>query len=443
MLTAAQLELRRTKLGMSEIYGTIDNPWKVWYQKATGKSLYTGGPWGDRLEPMVADDYLERQRQGGRRLKLLHARADDGSPVTLPHPRHPWLVGTPDRLPVAEHCPITSAGSLETLRRLVGEGYMRAGLECKTNQAIFERHAEEDDRWGDGLRAPVEDLVAFLTGRCEDPLSVARDLMARYSLQSMAGADIAGDEEDQWGAQGSAQMPRGYLIQNLGYMDQAGADEWHLHRFRAGFGRFETTTYVVRWMLDGIDMREVFGLILDGAAQFVRDHMHPIEAPELWKPPVPKSLEHKRLELARVFPKDNGSLRQADRLELVLLEDYRAACIQEKRAEVLKDMAELELKNRIGTDKGLTAKLEGLGNVSWGWRNGKVSVDAQAALDGLCSRLTEWVPAGELERFRAEALTAATKQGEPFRKISRPQAWTKGLEDQIRAELAGKQADDQ
>lgn len=435
-LSSQQLDLRRKAIGMSELCRVVTDPWAVWYPKATGKSLFTGGPWGDRLEPLVAEDYIARRAQEGVNLRLLHARDEKGDAVTLRHPKHPWLLGTPDRCPVGMHCKVSHVDSVDTLRKIVDDGHMLAGLECKTNQAIVEKHADEADQWGDGLKAREADLIQLLQERCEDPKSIARDLMARYSLQSFAGTDWAGSEEDQWGTQGTAQMPRDYLIQCLGYADMANAAEWHLHRLRAGFGRFETVLYKVSWNIDGTDMRDIFGWFIEQGERFMRDHMHPIESPDLWKAPKPKDLEHRQMELARIFPKENGVIRPATAVENGMLEQYRDAIIAATRAEVEKELVELAIKERIADFKGLEGSA---GKVSYGWRKGRTSVDAQAAVQGLCDILQDElkgrVEPAKLEAWAQQALAAATREGEGFRAISRPQAWTKGIEGHVMAEM--------
>ena len=434
MLTTAQLELRKTRIGASELFEVLNDPYRLFHAKVTGKSRFTGKEdfirVGNLLERPTAEDYAHRRAQSGSPVQLLQTMRLEGSmleSMTLLDPKRPWFAGTPDFLPVSARGPaLTHVDSLETLWRLRDQGLLDRGLECKTGAAIAEYHLEEDDRWGQGLRPVVLELESFLAGRCDDPAAVAKDLMSRFSLQSHIGAELAEDEEDQWGEAGSSQMPRRYLCQIAGYCALTELPAWDLHRLRFAWGQYQTITYQVKRDL------ELEGMLLDAGERFVQDHLIP------QRPPAQKDLESRRLELARVFPKDNGALRQADRLELVLLENYRDAIIAERRAEVMKDLVEQEIKARIGTDKGLDATQAGLGKVSWGSQAGRTTIDAHAALNGLCARLAEWVPAGELERFRAEALADATKQGEPFRRISRPVAWTKGIEDQIRAELTEK-----
>lgn len=126
-------------------------------------------------------------------------------------------------------------------------------------------------------------------------------------------------------------------------------------------------------------------------------------------------------------------MRKANPAEECLLETYREAIIEAKRAEVRKDLVETTLKERIGADKGLDGAA---GKVSYGHRKGRVTIDAQAAVLALVERVkAAGIPAADAEKWAQEALAAATKEGDGFRAISRPQAWTKGLEAQIMAEL--------
>ena len=42
MLTPAQIAIRRTGIGASELFDVLNNPYKLWHQKVTGKSPFTG-----------------------------------------------------------------------------------------------------------------------------------------------------------------------------------------------------------------------------------------------------------------------------------------------------------------------------------------------------------------------------------------------------------------
>lgn len=423
MLTPAQIELRRSGVGASELFDVINSPYRLWHQKVTGRSRFTGKEdfirMGNLFERPTAEDYAYRSAQTGRPVRLLQTQTAAGEPVTLQDPARPWFRGTPDFLPVLQrvdgstiHIP-----DVETIWRLRDSGALDRGLEIKTGAAVAEQHLEEDDQWGQGYRAPIEDIILLLGDRCTDPFAVAKDLMTRFSLQHHIGAEAQQAEDDQWGDPGTSQMPRRYLAQCAGYMALTGLPRWDLHRLRFGYGRLETVTYTVHRDL------ELEGVLLQAAERFVRDHLQP------QKPPPRKDLEDRQLELARLFPRDSGLMRRADSSEECLLETYREVVIEAKRAEVRKDLVEITLKERIGADKGLSG---GAGNVSYGYRKGRTSVDAQQAISSLAERVkAAGLPASEVEAWAQEALASATKEGEGYRAISRPQKWTKGIEAQI------------
>lgn len=430
MLTQAQIALRRTGIGASELFDVLNNPYKLWHQKVTGKSPFTGKEdfirVGNLFEKPTAEDYAYRRAQAGSPVRLLTTQTATGEPVTLQDPKRPWFRGTPDFLPALERVggfPLF-VPDVETIWRMRDAGQITCGLEIKTGAAVAERHLEEDDQWGQGYRAPIEDVILLLQDRCEDPMSVAKDLMARFSLQHHIGVEAAQSEEDQWGDPGTAQMPRRYLSQCVGYMAITGLDQWDLHRLRFGMGKLETVTYTI--MRDA----ELESMLLDAAAKFVRDHLEP------QKPPAQVELEDRQLELARIFPKENGVIRPATAVENGMLEQYRDAIIAAKRAEVEKEMIELAIKARIADFKGLEGSA---GKVSYGWRKGRTSIDAHAAVQGLCDILQDElkgrVESAKLEAWAQQALAAATKEGEGFRAISRPQAWTKGIEGHVMAEM--------
>lgn len=427
MLTPAQIELRRSGVGASELFDVLNSPYRLWHQKITGESPFTGLEdfirVGNLFERPTAEDYAYRRAQSGSPVRLLTTQTAAGEPVTLVDPKRPWFRGTPDFLPVLERAGDVIIPDVETIWRLRDSSCLDRGLEIKTGAAVAEYHLEEDDQWGQGYRAPLEDVLLLLQDRCEDPISLAKDLMARFSLQHHIGAEAEQSEEDQWGDPGTSQMPRRYLAQCAGYMALTGLDRWDLHRLRFGLGRIETVTYTV------YRDAELEGMLLDAAAKFVRDHI------VNQKPPARVDLEDRQMELARLFPKDNGIIRKAFPDEEVLLERYRNATIAEKRAEVLKDAIEQEIKEAIADGKGIEGSA---GKVSYGWRKGRTTVDAHAAVQTLIERVRtappEWI-AKYLDRWGEEAIAAATKEGDGFRAISRPVGWTKGLEAQNMAEL--------
>lgn len=431
-LSAAQLEVRRTRLGVSELYAVLNDPYRLWHGRTTGKSPFADNEdfirMGNLFERPTADDYAFRRAQGGSPVRLLQTQTEKGESITLIDPKRPWLCGTPDFLPAREGRGVIPmfVPDLETIWRMRDAGLLTEGLEIKTNSAVAEHHLSEDDRWGQGFRVALEDLEGILAEKVADPRSLARDLMARFSLQHHIGGAQAESEEDQWGDPGTSQMPRRYICQCTGYMAMTGLPKWDLHRMRAGWGRFEMVTYTVP------RDEEMEGLILEAGERFVRDHL------VTGKPPEPTDIETQSLELERLFPRENGVLRPADSMDLVILETFREATIELKRAEVRKEMVEIEVQKRIGPDKGIDARAGGLGNISWGHRAGRVSIDAKAAIQGLCDRLTERVPRAELEPMAQQALEAATKLGDPYRQMSRPATWTKGIEDIVRAEMVGK-----
>jgi phage gp36-like protein len=196
-------------------------------------------------------------------------------------------------------------------------------------------------------------------------------------------------------------------------MALTGLDRWDLHRLRFGFGKLETVTYTVRRDL------ELEGLLLTAAERFVRDHLTP------QKPPMPVELEDRQLELARLFPRDNGAVRMASPEEEALIERYREATIDAKRAEVRKDLLEAQIKEAIADAKGLDSMV---GKVSYGWRKGRTTIDARAAVDGLVDLIWDGHGIHVSSAMAARALEDATKEGEGYRAISRPVNWTKGIQ---------------
>ncbi len=423
-LSAAQVEQRRTGLGCSELYPVLTNPYAVWHQKVTGRSRFTGEEdfirFGHLFERPTAEDYAYRRQQAGSPVRLLQTATAEGEGVTLPHPSLPWLMGTPDFLPALVRVPGLpgSIPDLATVRRLMDAGALDRGLEIKTGAAVAEGHLEEADRWGNNFPAG---LVETLAPHCQDPGGLALELMRRYSLQSIVGVQPDEAEEDAWGEEGSAQLPRRYIVQCLGYMAITGLRRWDLHRLRFGWGRLETATYQVQWD------EELAGNLLEHGARFVRDHLIG------GKPPEQKTLEEMEQETARLFPKDNGVLLSLTLARAELLETFREAHIGAKRAEVVLDV----VKDRVAREIGEAAGIDGGKGfkVTYGHREGKVTHNVAALVAGLKARLVGRLPEDEVEQVCAEALAEATKVGEGYRQFSRPQSWTKGLEAEVLAAM--------
>lgn len=424
-LSAQQIEQRRTGLGCSELYDVLTRPYSVWHQKVTGKSRFTGQEefirFGHLFERPTAEDYAWRRAQAGSPVQLLQAQTRDGDGVTLPHPSLPWLMGTPDFLPAC----VKRVGDLawrvpdlDTVRRLMDAGHLDRGLEIKTGAAVAEGHLEEPDRWGTTF---PHGLVEVLAPHCADPQGLALELMRRYSLQSIVGVQPDETAEDAWGDEGTPQMPRRYIVQCMGYMSITGLRRWDLHRLRFGWGRLETATYRVDWDED------LAGGLLEAGARFVRDHLL------TGKPPEQRTLEESELETARLFPRDNGLMLSLTPARAELLETFRDATIGAKRAEValdvIKDRVAREIGDSLGIDGGKGFK------VSYGTREGRRTVNADALVASLRARLAGRLPQDEIEQMTAEALAEATTVGEPYRQMSRPQTWTKGIEAEVFAAM--------
>lgn len=422
-LSSAQIEQRKTGLGCSELFDILVKPYSVWHQKITGKSRFTGDEdfirFGNGLERVTADDYTFRRGKAGFPVRLFQTTTETGEGVTLPHPTLPWLMGTPDFLPVLATGGLpTHLPDLAAVHRLMDAGLLDRGLEIKTGAAVAETHLDEADRWGNST---PPDLVDFLAPHCADPAWLARALMGRYSLQTIVGSEAAELAEDEWGDADSSQMPRRYVVQCLGYMSITGLRRWDLHRLRFGWGRLETATYRVEW--DG----ELVGNLLDAGARFVRDHLL------TGKPPEQRTLEEMQQETARLFPRDNGILLPLDPERSEALEALREAVIAAKRAEIREDAVKEQIKRLIGDASGIDG---GKGfKVTWSAQDGRRTVNAEALAGGIAARLTGLLPGETITRIVAEATAEATKQGEAFRVLRRPPAWTKGIEAEVLASL--------
>ncbi len=440
-LSAAQVEQRRTGLGCSELYDLLPQQrddgsfwyprrYRLWHRKVTGKSLFTGREeWllmGHALEDAVATIYAARRRQEGRPVRMLSVTDPSGEGITLVDPKRPWLMGTPDRLPVAEWAGVSTVHSLEDIWRLRDSGALPRGWEGKTGASVAEAHLDEEDAWGEGYRVGTSELVALLAPHCppEAVEFLVRELLRRYTLQTpMAEDDAGGDEE--WGPAGSSQFPRRHIVQCTGYMALTGIPSWDLSRLRAG-GTFQSVDYSTR--LDA-DLAEG---ILSLAERFVVDYLRP------QRPPPQETPDDVVDEVLRLHPVHRPPMLAATEERAALMDALREACIASKRAEVREAAAKAALIAAIGEDEGIDG---GKGfSVTFRASAGRVTVDGVAAVGGLVERLVASGVADRmtLEQAAAEALEAATRVSEGGRVLRRPQGWTKGIEAEVLAAMKEK-----
>lgn len=422
MLTAKQKELRATRVGCSELFDAIDDPYGLWHRKVTGASKFTGDEdfirMGNYFEEPVANDYVYRLSQMGIGARLYQPMDDDGEPVTFISESTPWLIGTPDFIPAFDVAPMPqNIGTLADLRKLIDSGRVDRILEIKTGAAMAERLSGEEDQWGSGGSASMVWLARLLDGHCVDPVSTARSIMAECSLQAHSGFQYGFGGVDEWGDPAECQMPRRYILQCLGYMYITGVKRCDLHRLRFGWGNIETYTYTVRWD------EELFSGVLERVGKFVKDYLEP------QKPPPRTTPSQVKLECLRVAPSDDRNIKEANSKQSALIGAYKKACIDLKRAEVAKEYAESLIISEIGASKGL--KSGPVDKVSYGHRRGRKSVSAKKAVEHMVSQLSGLVGDKELIEASASALEAATSRGDDYRAISRPQKWTSGIESKV------------
>lgn len=93
MLTQAQIDIRKTGIGASEIGAVAGlspyaGPLDIYLRKLDLVEDNAGeaAMWGQRLEPIIAEEY---ERRTGIKLKLGETRR---------HPKEPWIIATPDRI---------------------------------------------------------------------------------------------------------------------------------------------------------------------------------------------------------------------------------------------------------------------------------------------------------------------------------------------------------
>lgn len=416
MLTEQDKRFRADKIGASEIYKALDpaKQYGLFHQKVTGQSPIKGDePWirlGHYLEPITALDYADRRRRSGQPVRLIEPSA------TLQHPSRPWLCGTPDRLPLRWGSAVVDVTKIETVFELAQKGLLSEGLECKSGGFFAESRLDESDQWGIGLGVDESRLATWIDRlgfEGVSGLALARILLSRYNVSRYLQEDVPTISADEWGEEGTDQIPRLYLAQVYAYLDMTRLPRWDLHRLRIGKGRIEFVTYIVK------ADESLQGAILDRAEKFYRDHIAAGKAPR------PQTPEEREQELMRVFPRLTHDVRPATPEERDKIEALREAQQRAADAKREADSIRLELKESIGACKGLKfgpGRDDVLKAIS---RQGQVKIDALEAITTVCGLLRDrGMSESEVQEIADAAIASATRTGKPSRVLTSPKGWT-------------------
>ena len=105
MLTAEQIELRKTGVGSSDIGAVAGlspyaSPLDVWLQKRGLATVEENEAmrWGTAMEPVIASTYERAHLADGEHLFTPDCIWPDSVQGTLQHPEEPWILASPDRV---------------------------------------------------------------------------------------------------------------------------------------------------------------------------------------------------------------------------------------------------------------------------------------------------------------------------------------------------------
>lgn len=431
MLNDKQLALRPFKCGVSELFWLLAGRWfKVWYPKATGNQPFTGEEdfihLGNLLEGPAIEDYAWRQRNAGMPLQVVHTEDEIGDAITLEHPDLP-LIGTPDGLClrrasnlVIDMVPSREDGSiflpnLEAIHEAYEGGILPHGLEIKTGAQVAEYHLSDEDQWGDDCE--MQGLISCLMEDITSPElaeRMASKIIRRWALTAQH-TDTDGHGDDAYDVDLN-NMPRQYYIQCLGYMFLTGIREWHLYRWRFARGQLEPQLYKILW---SDEHKAIMEGAIEKLKQFTRDHMTPYGMPAQWTAPKPDTIDEQGMDLARLYPIDDGSIIQAGESDFMAIENWKEAAYEFKRWETRKKFYQNLIAGKIGDARQMKSSS---GNFTYPMSKGRTS--AERALQCYEERLSvEGIepPPGLL----GEALEES--RGKSSRRFNGPRSVTAGV----------------
>jgi putative phage-type endonuclease len=148
---------------------------------------------------------------------------------------------------------------------------------------------------------------------------------------------------EQWGEEGTDQVPASYLMQENWYM-QDGSLDWaevsDLYALIAGRGRVE---YQIPKDPELIEM------MIEAATKFVQDYVEPLKAPPL----EDRDVETYQKFIKRKYPTSSGKLIEATPEMMEMLADYALVCANADKAKAEREKLKANICAIIGPDSGI------------------------------------------------------------------------------------------
>ena len=202
-------------------------------------------------------------------------------------------------------------GNLQTRFGAYAEEFVAQEYSARTGRAV--------QRYTGMLRHPEAPVIGHID-RLVVPdgakrASHQREIRTDLGLEAKTAHALAASRGDEWGEDGTDQVPSSYLVQSAAYMALTGCPRWNLACL---FGNSEFRIYHLSRDL------ELESMLLDEASRWWRDHV------VADTPPDPSSEAEARQRWAAHQP---GKVLDVDACTADLLREYAAAKAREKAIE--------------------------------------------------------------------------------------------------------------
>jgi len=180
------------------------------------------------------------------------------------------------------------------------------------------------------------------------------DRVCKKSLSVVKGLEIktAGWKTDEWGEDGTDDVPFHYLTQCQWYGGLFNGLDWDL---AALFGGSEYHEYSIKYDA------ELYNMMIEQAVKFWMDHVEKKSPPEITY--SDSSVEY----VKRKYKREKLPLKQASEHQQSLIEKYQKECLNQRITQAIIEDLKIKIQNEIGDSEGL--EFNG-GKITWKTQKG-------------------------------------------------------------------------
>ena len=265
------------------------------------------------------DDWLEKRRAG-------IGGSDVAGILRLSPWSSPFDVWASKTMPLGEDRDNKVQRRGRLLERAVGD-YMAEELERTLTPGTLIVH-------------PVHEWAKGTPDFWMDDLDIARE-----GAEAKTARDLS-----EWGPSGSGRMPTHVKLQALWYLLVSGVDRWHV----GVYGNIADDWRI--YTIERAGNEDVLDALLNRIGEWWERHIVQGVVPEI------DTSRAAAQYLRRQHAHHNGRMRHAEASDLNLIVGWQGALTMEKNAGTMRKQYEMQLKARIGNNKGLIGNF---GRVTW------------------------------------------------------------------------------